>query len=173
MQDLKTEQRKVISKLFASTQASIIFRFKRTINRTWVPDILDSVAHTGLVCGCWLTSSARWVFFFSSSEPSLWADAIPSASSTCQMPWPALMADVLLDAIPASALAPACITVHFPASPPPPLCSAKPHCQPLSAVKEFCHRTTPPHRHRMFLGVQEQFGNFFFSWRAPKILCWW
>lgn len=120
------------------------------------------MAHTGLLCGCWLASSARWVLFFSSSEPSLWADAIPSASSTCQMPSPALMADVLLDAIPTSALAPACITVHFPASPPPPLCSAKPLCQRLSAVKEFCHCTTPPHRHKMFLVIQGNFGKLLY-----------
>lgn len=81
----------------------------------WLIFYGHKAAHTALVCDCWLCPSPRWVLFFRSSESGLWADAIPSASSTCQMPLLALMADVLLDPVPASAR-PLCATVHFPAS---------------------------------------------------------
>lgn len=86
---------------------------------------------------CRLSPRPRWltVLFFRSSKPRLWADAIASAPSTCQVPLPALMVveeraggcvggwswrggalDELLDPVPAS-MCQACITVHFPASP--------------------------------------------------------
>lgn len=146
--------------LVASTEASITFRLKRTINCIWVPWLTrQRGSHWPCVCGCWLAPSPRWVLFFSSSKPSLWADAIPSASSTCQMPSPALMADVLLDAVPATALAPARITVHFPASPPPPLCSAKPCRQRLAAKKRVLslHEAAAPNVSRYSAKVWETF----------------
>lgn len=48
--------------------------------------------HTVLVCECRLSPRARWltVLFFRSSERRLWADAITSVPSTCQVPLLAL-----------------------------------------------------------------------------------
>lgn len=118
------------------------FSFKRAVNCIWMLDFYGhKAAHTALVCDCWLCPSPRWVLFFSSSESSLWADAIPSASSTCQMPLPALMADVLLDPVPASAR-PLCATVHFPASSAV-LSQASPQ---VSLCKRVLSLNTRPHR---------------------------
>lgn len=89
--------------------------------------------HTVLVCECRLSPRARWltVLFFRSSEWRLWADAITSVPSTCQVPLLALTVaveraggwaggrgwtlDAILDPVPAS-VCQVCITVHFPAS---------------------------------------------------------
>ena len=115
--------------------------------------------HTVLECECRLSPRARWltVLFFRSSKHRLWADAITSAPSTCQVPLPALMVaveraggwlggrgwtlDAILDPVPAS-VCQACITVHFPAS--SLLCCAQPSLsagvslQKSSAITQGC-----------------------------------
>lgn len=118
------------------------FSFKRAVNCIRMLDFYrHKAANTALVCDCWLCPSPRWVLFFRSSKSSLWADAIPSASSTCQMPLPALMADVLLDPVPASARL-LCATVHFPASSAV-LSQASPQ---VSLCKRVLSLNTRPHR---------------------------